>query len=91
MSTNLGEIVYDVSMDVQQLLVSQRVLEQRLGRLDSSFDRTSRSVDNASESMFSFSKAAMAVTSAISAGVIINAVDEWGQMAARIKMALDSA
>ncbi|HFQ2102233.1 TPA: hypothetical protein ACHWDH_004121, partial [Providencia stuartii] len=70
MSTNLGEIVYDVSMDVQQLLVSQRVLEQRLGRLDSSFDRTSRSVDNASESMFSFSKAAMAVTSAISAGVI---------------------
>ncbi|MDN0019634.1 tape measure protein [Providencia stuartii] len=91
MSTNLGEIVYDVSMDVQQLLVSQRVLEQRLGRLDSSFDRTSRSVDNASESMFSFSKAAMAVTSAISAGVIINAVDEWGQMAARIKMALNSA
>ncbi|MEQ4691396.1 tape measure protein [Providencia manganoxydans] len=91
MSTNLGEIVYDVSMDVQQLLVSQRVLEQRLDRLDSSFDRTSRSVDNASESMFSFSKAAMAVTSAISAGVIINAVDEWGQMAARIKMALNSA
>ncbi|HFT1478545.1 TPA: hypothetical protein ACHW7R_004356, partial [Providencia stuartii] len=91
MSTNLGEIVYDVSLDVQQLLVSQRVLEQRLGRLDSSFDRTSRSVDNASESMFSFSKAAMAVTSAISAGVIINAVDEWGQMAARIKMALNSA
>lgn len=91
MSTNLGEIVYDVSMDVQQLLVSQRVLEQRLSQLDSSFDRTSRSVDNASESMFSFSKAAMAVTSAISAGVIINAVDEWGQMAARIKMALDSA
>lgn len=91
MSTSLGEIVYDVSMDVQQLLVSQRVLEQRLGRLDSSFDRTSRSVDNASESMFSFSKAAMAVTSAISAGVIINAVDEWGQMAARIKMALNSA
>lgn len=33
----------------------------------------------------------MAVTSAISAGVIINAVDEWGQMAARIKMALNSA
>ncbi|EPG2644045.1 tape measure protein [Providencia stuartii] len=91
MSTNLGEIVYDVSMDVQQLLVSQRVLEQRLSQLDSSFDRTSRSVDNASESMFSFSKAAMAVTSAISAGVIINAVDEWGQMAARIKMALNSA
>ncbi|EQB8048518.1 tape measure protein [Providencia stuartii] len=91
MSTNLGEIVYDVSLDVQQLLVSQRVLEQRLDRLDSSFDRTSRSVDNASESMFSFSKAAMAVTSAISAGVIINAVDEWGQMAARIKMALNSA
>ncbi|MEX0437380.1 tape measure protein [Providencia rettgeri] len=33
----------------------------------------------------------MAVTSALSVGAIVHAVDEWGQMAARIKMALKSA
>lgn len=33
----VGEIVYQVQMDVEQLLTSQRQLEQRLNRMDSSF------------------------------------------------------
>lgn len=87
---NVGEIVYQVQMDVAQLLTSQRQLDQRLRSMESGFDRATRSVNDTENAMFSLSKAAALVTSALSAGAIIHAVDEWGQMAARIKMALNS-
>lgn len=86
----VGEIVYQVQMDVAQLLTSQRQLDQRLRNMEGGFDRTTRSVNETESAMFSLSKAAALVTSALSAGAIIHAVDEWGQMAARIKMALNS-
>lgn len=86
----VGEIVYQVQMDVAQLLTSQRQLDQRLRNMEGGFDRTTRSVNDTENAMFSLSKAAALVTSALSAGAIIHAVDEWGQMAARIKMALNS-
>ncbi|WP_368886681.1 tape measure protein [Morganella morganii] len=86
----VGEIVYQVQMDVAQLLTSQRQLDQRLRSMEGGFDRTTRSVNDTENAMFSLSKAAALVTSALSAGAIIHAVDEWGQMAARIKMALNS-
>lgn len=88
--TQVGEIVYQVQMDVAQLLTSQRQLDQRLRSMEGGFDRTTRSVNETESAMFSLSKAAALVTSALSAGAIIHAVDEWGQMAARIKMALNS-
>lgn len=87
---NVGEIVYQVQMDVAQLLTSQRQLDQRLRSMEGGFDRATRSVNDTENAMFSLSKAAALVTSALSAGAIIHAVDEWGQMAARIKMALNS-
>ncbi len=86
----VGEIVYQVQMDVAQLLTSQRQLDQRLRNMEGGFDRATRSVSDTENAMFSLSKAAALVTSALSAGAIIHAVDEWGQMAARIKMALNS-
>ncbi|WP_274371589.1 tape measure protein [Morganella morganii] len=86
----VGEIVYQVQMDVAQLLTSQRQLDQRLRSMEGGFDRATRSVNDTENAMFSLSKAAALVTSALSAGAIIHAVDEWGQMAARIKMALNS-
>ncbi|EPY9203304.1 tape measure protein [Morganella morganii] len=86
----VGEIVYQVQMDVAQLLTSQRQLDQRLRSMEGGFDRATRSVSDTENAMFSLSKAAALVTSALSAGAIIHAVDEWGQMAARIKMALNS-
>ncbi|HDU8653072.1 TPA: tape measure protein [Morganella morganii subsp. morganii] len=86
----VGEIVYQVQMDVAQLLTSQRQLDQRLRNMEGGFDRATRSVNDTENAMFSLSKAAALVTSALSAGAIIHAVDEWGQMAARVKMALNS-
>ncbi len=65
-------------------------LDQRLRSMEGGFDRTTRSVSDTENAMFSLSKTAALVTSALSAGAIIHAVDECDQMAALIKMALNS-
>lgn len=90
-SQSVGGIHYDVAMDVKPLLSGEKQVYTSLDRMEGSFNKASKSIDSAEKSMFSFSKAAVAVTSALSAGAIVHAVDEWGQMAARIKMALKSA
>ncbi|WP_285315757.1 tape measure protein [Providencia rettgeri] len=90
-SQSVGGIHYDVAMDVKPLLSGERQIYTSLDRMEGSFNKASKSIDSAEKSMFSFSKAAVAVTSALSVGAIVHAVDEWGQMAARIKMALKSA
>ncbi|WP_272658158.1 tape measure protein [Providencia sp. PROV108] len=89
-SQSVGGIHYDVAMDVKPLLSGERQVYTSLDRMEGSFNKASKSIDSAEKSMFSFSKAAVAVTSALSVGAIVHAVDEWGQMAARIKMALKS-
>ncbi|MEQ5315758.1 tape measure protein [Providencia vermicola] len=90
-SQSVGGIHYDVAMDIKPLLSGEKQVYTSLERMEGSFNKASKSIDSAEKSMFSFSKAAVAVTSALSVGAIVHAVDEWGQMAARIKMALKSA
>lgn len=90
-SQSVGGIHYDVAMDVKPLLSGEKQVYTSLDRMEGSFNKASKSIESAEKSMFSFSKAAVAVTSALSVGAIVHAVDEWGQMAARIKMALKSA
>ncbi|EPG9811887.1 TPA: tape measure protein [Providencia stuartii] len=77
MSTNLGEIVYDVSMDVQQLLTSQRTLEQRLNRMESSFNSTSTAIDRTNKAMLSLSKVAVALTSYLSVKSVADYAEAW--------------
>ncbi|MEQ5254173.1 tape measure protein [Providencia rettgeri] len=89
-SQNVGGIHYDVAMDVKPMLSGERQVGSSLDRMEGNFNKASKSIDSAEKSMLSFSKAALAVSSAISIGAIVNMVDEWGQVAARIKMALKS-
>ncbi|MES0686746.1 tape measure protein [Providencia stuartii] len=77
MSTNLGEIVYDVSMDVQQLLTSQRTLEQRLNRMESSFNNASTAIDRTNKAMLSLSKVAVALTSYLSVQSVADYAEAW--------------
>ncbi|WP_239739510.1 tape measure protein [Proteus penneri] len=77
---NVGEIVYQVQMDVQQLLTSQRQLEQRLNRMDSSFNRTSQSVNNTERSMQSLSKVAAALTGYLSASMVASYSEAWTEL-----------
>lgn len=77
---NVGEIVYQVQMDVQQLLTSQRQLEQRLNRMGDSFNRTSQSVNNTERSMQSLSKVAAALTGYLSASMVASYSEAWTEL-----------
>ncbi|WP_247716259.1 hypothetical protein [Morganella morganii] len=48
---NVGEIVYQVQMDVAQLLTSQRQLDQRLRNMEGRFNRTTTAVNGTERSM----------------------------------------
>ncbi|HEK2030861.1 TPA: tape measure protein [Proteus mirabilis] len=76
----VGEIVYQVQMDVEQLLTSQRQLEQRLNRMDSSFNRTSQSVNNTERSMQSLSKVAAALAGYLSASMVASYSEAWTEL-----------
>ncbi|AZH04448.1 tape measure protein [Proteus mirabilis] len=76
----VGEIVYQVQMDVRQLLASQQQLEQRLNRMDSSFNRTSQSVNNTERSMQSLSKVAAALTGYLSASMVASYSEAWTEL-----------
>ncbi|HGN0451147.1 TPA: tape measure protein [Proteus mirabilis] len=76
----VGEIVYQVQMDVQQLLTSQQQLEQRLNRMDSRFNRTSQSVNNTERSMQSLSKVAVALTGYLSASMVASYSEAWTEL-----------
>ncbi|ETT05067.1 tail length tape measure protein [Providencia alcalifaciens F90-2004] len=89
-SQSMGGIHYDVAMDVKPMLSGERQVGSSLDRMEGNFNKASKSIDSAEKSMLSFSKAALAVSSAISVGAVVNMVDQWGQVAARIKMALKS-
>ncbi|MDK6973331.1 tape measure protein [Proteus mirabilis] len=77
---NVGEIVYQVQMDVEQLLTSQRQLEQRLNRMDSSFNRTSQSVNNTERSMLSLSKVAASLAGYLSASMVASYSEAWTEL-----------
>ncbi|MDM3791716.1 tape measure protein [Proteus mirabilis] len=77
---NVGEIVYQVQMDVQQLLTSQRQLEQRLNRMDDSFNRTSQSVNNTERSMLSLSKVAASLAGYLSASMVASYSEAWTEL-----------
>ncbi|HHE5127591.1 TPA: tape measure protein [Proteus mirabilis] len=78
--TQVGEIVYQVQMDVQQLLTSQRQLEQRLNRMDDSFNRTSQSVNNTERSMLSLSKVAASLAGYLSASMVASYSEAWTEL-----------
>lgn len=90
MTLNAGSVEFIIKADTEALLVANKQVERSLSDLDSGFNKTSKSVEKTEKSMLSLSKAAAAVASALSIGVVVSAVDEWGQVAARIKMALKS-
>lgn len=77
---NVGEIVYQVQMDVRQLLTSQQQLEQRLNRMDSSFNRTSQSLNNTEHSMQSLSKVAAALTGYLSVSMVASYSEAWTEL-----------
>ncbi|WP_053007550.1 tape measure protein [Pragia fontium] len=69
-SNNVGEIVYDVQMNVRQLIEGQQQVNDRM-------DRMERSADGASKSFSKLSGVAAALGSALSAKKIADYAEAW--------------
>ncbi|MGJ5665899.1 tape measure protein [Morganella morganii] len=73
----VGEIVYQVQMDVAQLLTSQRQLDQRLRSMEGGFDRTTTAVNGTERSMASLSRVAASLTAYLSASAVASYAEAW--------------
>ncbi|MBC8946971.1 tape measure protein [Xenorhabdus indica] len=73
----VGNIVYQVQMDVAQLLTAQHQVNSRLGQLEQRFNQTGRAVNGAEKAILSLSRAATAVTAALSVEKIASYADAW--------------
>ena len=73
----VGNIVYEVEMNVAKLIEGQRQVNDRLNKLDQGFNSTSKSVANAEKSFSSLTKVASALAAAISIGQIAEYGNAW--------------
>lgn len=73
----VGEIVYQVQMDVAQLLTSQRQLDQRLRNMEGGFNRTTNAVNGTERSMASLSRVAASLTAYLSASAVASYAESW--------------
>jgi tape measure domain-containing protein len=73
----VGNIVYEVEMNVAKLLDAQRQVDARLGKLEDSFDKTSKSVGGTEKSFSSLTRVATALTAALSVRAVADYADSW--------------
>jgi tape measure domain-containing protein len=70
----VGNIVYEVEMNVARLIEGPRQVNDRLNKIDQGFNSTSKSVANAEKSFSSLTK----VASALAAAISIKQIAEYG-------------
>ncbi|MFD2756391.1 tape measure protein [Comamonas terrae] len=80
MAEKVGEIYYDVTLDLDQMIKDQRRAQQNLDKTADSLQR-----------LTPLAAAAKAALSGLAVMKIIDMADEWGQYAIRIKQATQSA
>ncbi len=73
----VGNIVYEVEMNVAKLIEGQRQVSDRLDKLDQGFNNTAKSVGNAEKSFSSITKVAAALSAAISVQQIAEYGNAW--------------
>ncbi|HGP0858114.1 TPA: tape measure protein [Yersinia enterocolitica] len=73
----LGNIVYQVEMELGKLITSQQQVNSRLDQMEGKFDATAKSVDRAEKSMFSLSRVATSLATALSVQQIAEYGDAW--------------
>ncbi|CNE41806.1 tape measure protein [Yersinia kristensenii] len=74
---DMGGIVFEVDMEMGKLLSSQQKVNSQLDQMEGKFDATAKSVDRAEKSMFSLSKVAGALTTALSVKAIADYAESW--------------
>ena len=73
----VGNIVYQVEMNVARLIESQRQVNDRLDRMEGGFNSTGRAAQNAERSFASLSRVAGALVAALSVQQVASYADAW--------------
>ncbi|HHH0005847.1 TPA: tape measure protein [Yersinia enterocolitica] len=73
----LGNIVYQVEMELGKLITSQQQVNSRLDQMEGKFDATAKSVDRAEKSMFSLSRVATSLATALSVQQVAEYGNAW--------------
>lgn len=90
MTTNVGEIYYEVSADVAPLLQAQRQADKALDSMDQSFDKTTKSADALDSGLSKLSAAIKGVIAASALREMAGLVQKYQEMAERVQMATSS-
>lgn len=73
----VGNIVYEIEMNVARLIEGQRQVNDRLNKLDQGFNSTARSAGNAEKSFSSLTRVATALSAAISVQQVAEYGNAW--------------
>jgi tape measure domain-containing protein len=73
----VGNIVYEIEMNVARLIEGQRQVNDRLSKLDQGFNSTARSAGNAEKSFSSLTRVATALSAAISVQQVAEYGNAW--------------
>ncbi|MEZ0582434.1 tape measure protein [Erwinia sp. STN24] len=73
----VGNLVYEVEMNVARLLEGQRQVNDRLDKMESGFQKTGKAVDSAEKSFSSLSRVAIALSAAISVTQVAEYGNAW--------------
>ncbi|HDT4264508.1 TPA: tape measure protein [Enterobacter kobei] len=90
MTTNVGEIYYEVSADVAPLLQGQRQADKALDSMEQSFNKTNKAADALDTGLSRLSSAIKGVIAASALREMAGMVQKYQEMAERVQMATSS-
>lgn len=90
MSTNVGEIYYEVSADVAGLIQGQRQAERALDSMEESFNSTNRASENLDTGLTKLAATIKTVIAAAALREMAEMVQKYQEMAERVQMATTS-
>ncbi|EMM9642751.1 tape measure protein [Providencia rettgeri] len=83
-SQSVGGIHYDVAMDVRPLLVGERQVGTSLNRMETGFNKASKSIDRAEKAMLSLSNVAKSLTAYLSVSAVVGYADAWTDLSNKL-------
>ncbi|EOX9114122.1 tape measure protein [Providencia rettgeri] len=83
-SQSVGGIHYDVAMDVRPLLVGERQVGTSLNRMETGFNKASKSIDSAEKAMLSLSNVAKSLTAYLSVSAVAGYADAWTDLSNKL-------
>lgn len=83
-SQSVGGIHYDVAMDVRPLLVGERQVGTSLNRMETGFNKASKSINSAEKAMLSLSNVAKSLTAYLSVSAVAGYADAWTDLSNKL-------